>query len=238
MTVVSVESPPGLPASATPPKEDRLAAKLRGFGPLGTVAALVIVALGPIIEPLGALLVLWWARRSGTPWRELGFVRPKSWFLTLAVAVVLGSAFKIVMKALVMPLLGAPAINPAFHYLVGNTAALPEMFFAVIVGAGFGEETVYRGFAFERLGKLFGPGMRARVAIVLLTAAWFGLIHYPVQGLAGVEQAAIVGLVYGSIFAATGRIWALIFAHAAFDVTAVLLIYGNLESDVAHLIFK
>lgn len=238
MAVVSDEWPPGRPATTAPPTEDRLAAKLRGFGPLGTVAALVIVALGPIIEPLGALLVPWWARRSGTPWRELGFVRPKSWLLTVAVAVVLGSAFKIVMKALVMPLLGAPAINPAFHYLVGNTAALPEMFFAVIVGAGFGEETVYRGFAFERLGKLFGPGMRARVAIVLLTASWFGLIHYPVQGLAGVEQATIVGLVYGSIFAATGRIWPLIFAHAAFDVTAVLLIYWNLEGDVAHLLFR
>jgi hypothetical protein len=218
--------------------EDRLAARLLGFGPLGTVAALVIAALGPIVEPLAALLVLWWARRSRTPWRELGFVRPENWFLTLAAGIVLGSAFKILMKALVMPLLGAPAINPAFHYLVGNTAALPGMFFAVIVGAGFGEETVYRGFAFERLGKLFGPGIRARVAIVLLTAAWFGLIHYPVQGLAGVEQATIVGLVYGSIFAATGRIWGLIVAHAAFDVTAVLLIYWNLESGFAHLIFR
>jgi hypothetical protein len=27
-------------------------------------------------------------------------------------------------------------------------------------------------------------------------------------------------------------------AHAAFDVTALALIYWNVESDVAHLIFK
>jgi membrane protease YdiL (CAAX protease family) len=199
---------------------------------------LVIVAVGPVLEPLGAILVLAWARRSRTPWREIGFVRPKRWIGTLAVGAALGIAFKFLMKMIVMPLLGAPAINHAYHYLAGNSAALPGMLFAVTVGAGFGEETVFRGYLFERLGKLFGRGVGATTAIVLLTSAWFGLIHYPVQGLAGAEQAAIVGLVCGTIFAITGRIWILIFTHAAFDVTAVLMIYWNLESSVAHLVFK
>jgi hypothetical protein len=44
------------------------------------------------------------------------------------------------------------------------------------------------------------------MAIVLLTTAVFGLAHYPDQGLAGVEQATITGLVFGTIFAVTGRI--------------------------------
>jgi hypothetical protein len=30
----------------------------------------------------------------------------------------------------------------------------------------------------------------------------------------------------------------LMFAHAAFDLTAVAMIYWNLESEVAHLLFK
>lgn len=197
----------------------------------------VIVAVGPIFEPLGAILVLAWARRSRTPWRELGFVRPPSWLRTLALGIGFGSAFKVLMKMIVMPLLGADPINQAYHYLAGNRAPLPGMLFDVVVGAGFGEETVFRGFLFERLGKLFGRGVGAKTAIVLLTSAWFGLIHYPGQGLAGAEQAAIVGLVYGTIFAITGRIWVLMVAHAAFDVTAVLMIYRNLESWVAHLVF-
>jgi CAAX protease family protein len=223
---------------APPPPKDPLAAKMRGFGPLGILMMLVIIAVGPILEPLGAILVLAWARRSHTPWREIGYVRPKSWIGTLAVGVALGIAFKFLMKVIVMPLLGAPPINPAYHYLAGNSAALLGMLFAVTVGAGFGEETVYRGYLFERLGKLFGRGVGATTAIVLLTSAWFGLIHYPVQGLAGAEQATIVGLVSGTIFAITGRIWMLMFAHAAFDVTAVLIIYWNLESSLAHLVFK
>jgi len=91
---------------------------------------------------------------------------------------------------------------------------------------------------FERLGRLFGSGIVAKVAIVLLAAAWFGLAHYSVQGLAGAEQGMIVGLVFGTIFAVTGRIWMLMVTHAAFDVTAVAMIYWNLESAVAHFVFK
>ena len=221
-----------------PPDDDRFAAKLRGFGPIGTLAIVVIALVGPVFEPAGGILVLLWARRSRTPWRALGFVRPKSWVATAAIAVVAGAAFKILMKAVVMPLLGAPAINPAFHYLVGNRAALPEMFFDVTAGAGFTEETVFRGFLFERFGKLLGETARAKAAIVAGTSAWFGLVHWPIQGWPGVEQAAIVGLVFGAIFAATKRLWPLIFAHAAFDVAAVLMIYWNLETRFAHLVFR
>ena len=88
-----------------------------------------------------------------------------------------------------MPLLGADPINHAYHYLAGNRAALPGMLYAIIVGAGFGEETVFRGYMFERLGKLFGPGAWAKMSIVLLTSALFGLAHYPDARLAGTEQA-------------------------------------------------
>ena len=91
---------------------------------------------------------------------------------------------------------------------------------------------------FERFGKLFGSGVWARTFIVLLTSGLFGVVHYPDQGLAGAEQATIFGLVFGTIFAITGRLPMLMVAHAAFDLTALAIIYWNLESDVAHLIFK
>ena len=220
------------------PSDDRFAAALRGFGPLGILAILVILAGNMIAVPLSALLVLVWTRWSRTPWREIGYVMPRSWIRVAAVGIAFGVTFKFLMKMIVMLLLGADPINQAFHYLAGNRAALPGILFAVIVGAGFGEETVFRGYMFERLGKLFGSGIVAKVAIVLLTAAWFGLAHYSVQGLAGAEQGMIVGLVFGTIFAVTGRIWMLMVAHAAFDVTAVAMIYWNLESAVAHFVFK
>ena len=190
------------------------------------------------MAPLSAVLVLVWARWSRTPWREIGYVRPDSWIGSLAAGLVFGTALKLLMKMIVMPLLGADPINHAFHYLAGNPAALPAAIYAMIVVAGFGEETMFRGYMFERFGKLLGSSVWAKTFIVLITAGWFGLDHYSVQGLAGAEQATIVGLVFGTIMAVTGRIWLLMIAHAAFDLTALTMIYWNLESKVAHLVFK
>lgn len=238
-------------AKAAAQPEEGLAAELRRFGPLGMLAVFIILVSNfqfqtgastfPIFVPLGAVLVLVWVRLSRTPWPEIGYVRPSSWVVTIAAGLLFGIAFKFLMKAMVMPLLGADPVNQAYHFLAGNRAAVPYALFALIVSAGFGEETVFRGFAFERLGKLLEPalghGPAAKTAIVLLTSLWFGLDHYAVQGLAGAEQATIVGLVFGTIMAVTGRIWMLMIAHAAFDVTAYAIIYWNLESDVAHLVF-
>ena len=216
---------------------DRLAAKLRGFGPLGILAIVVILA-GAFVPPLGAILALVWVWLSRTPWREIGYVRPQSWTRTLIVGIVFGVAFKFLMKAAVMPLLGAPPINQAYHFLAGNTAAIPGMLVVLIFNAGFGEETYFRGWMFERLGKLFGPGVWAKIFMVLITSALFSAAHYPSQGLPGVEQAIVTGLVFGTIFAVTGRIFMLMIAHAAFDLTALAMIYWDFETTVAHFIFK
>ena len=224
--------------AGAPPSDDRVAAALRGFGPLGILSILVILAGNFVVAPVSAVLVLVWARLSRTLWREIGYVRPKSWTRTLAIGIVFGVAFKFAMKAIVMPLLGAPPINEAYHFLAGNTAALPWMLYVIIVGAGFGEETVFRGWMFERFGKLFGPGVWAKILIVLITSVWFALAHYSVQGVPGVEQAMVTGLVFGTIFAVTGQLPMLMVAHVAFDLTALAMIYWDIESDVAHLIFK
>ena len=93
--------------------------------------------------------------------------------------------------------------------LTNRTVAAP-----IVVSTAFHEtaDTLRSG---ETLGDLFGR-----------------------QGLAGAEQATIVGLVFGTIMAKTARIWMLMMAHAAFDLAALAMIYWNLESDVAHLVFQ
>lgn len=179
-----------------------------------------------------------WAWASATPWRELGFVRPKSWTRTILLGLLCGGVFKLVMKAIVMPLLGAPTRNSAYQFLVGNTALLWFMLLLVIISAGFGEETFFRGYLFERLGKLFGRSKAATVAIVLLTSLFFAAGHYAEQGLAGSEQALITGLAFGSIFAFTRQLPFVMIMHAAFDIVAVFIIYYDLEATVAHLILR
>ena len=225
------------------PTDDAFAAELRGFGPAGIIALLIILLTGNFILgdlfvlPVGATLVLVWARWSRTPWAELGLARPRSWFVTLAGGLVFGVAFKLFLKALVMPLLGADPVNQAYHFLAGNRALLPTAIWGMFA-AGFGEELVFRGYLFERLRRLGGTRPRAKVGIVLFTSLWFGAAHYLTQGLTGVEQAVIVGLVFGTIAMRTGRIWLLMIAHTAFDLTALALIYGGWETTVARLVFK
>jgi uncharacterized protein len=228
---------PPIAAGGPPPSDDPFAAALRGFGPLGMLAMIVIIA-GQVLAPLNALLVLVWAKRSHTPWRKIGYVRPQSWIAGLVVGVVFGGAFKFLMKAIVMPLFGADPINQAYHFLAGNGPAAALFVPVLIIKAGFGEETFFRGYLFERLGKLYGQSAAARVLTVLVTSVFFASLHYFEQGSAGVQQAAVTGLVFGTIFALTGSIWMLMCAHAAFDLTALAMIYWRLEFTVAHLVFK
>src|SRR5262245_6401577 len=231
-------SPTPDPTPAAPRAQPDLAARLRGFGPLGLLAFLVVLLATLYSALFGALAALVWAWVSRTPWRELGFVRPKSWARTVLGGVVIGVAFKLAMKSLVMPLLGAPAMNQHYHYLEGNTGAIPGMILAVLIGAGFGEEVLMRGYLFERLGRLLGRSAAATTAIVLITSALFAAAHYPEQGMPGVQQAAVTGLVIATLYARTRTLPFVLLVHAAFDLTALVLIYNGLETRVAHWFFR
>jgi membrane protease YdiL (CAAX protease family) len=224
------------PATTAPEEPRGFAAGLRGFGPLGIVAILIILA-GVMVSPLvaGALILIWvWL--SKTPWRDIGIVRPKSWAATIILAVLFGVAFKVLMKAIVMPYLGAPPVNQYAQELRQPAAALEFIVYAIL-GAGIGEELVFRGWLFERLRKIMGAGVGPLILIVLISTALFGIAHYMGQGWFGVVQATIVGFVFGVAYAATGRLIPLMIAHAAFDLTALAMIYFGLESRIAHLVF-
>lgn len=225
-------------AAENPDPPDAFGAALAGLGPIGILAILAVLAAGNTIPGLGGALVVLWRGWTRTPWPSLGYVRPPRPWLTLPLALVAGIAFKLVMKALVMPLLGADPINHAYHGLAGNAAAVTGAVVLVVVGGGFGEETVFRGFLFERFGRLFGGGRLASVGVLLATTALFASLHGLDQGRVGVEQAVFTGLTFGVVRMRTGRLAEVMVAHAAFDLAAVAMIYANLEARVAHLIFR
>jgi membrane protease YdiL (CAAX protease family) len=215
---------------------------LRGWGIVGILFTITVILIGNvtlanmIMLPVGAVLVLIWVEITETPWREIGYVKPKSWIAVVVIGLILGITFKFLMKAIVMPLFGADPVNNSYHFLAGNKALLPAAIW-MMLAAGFGEETVFRGFLFTRLERLLGWSNRSKILIVAITSALFAFGHYT-QGISGIEQAAITGLVFGSIYAFTRSIWIIMIAHAAFDLTALALIYWNLETSVSHIIFK
>src|SRR5262245_22741835 len=111
-----------------------LAARLRA-GPLEFCAILLILITSLFAIAVAALLAVVWVYLSRTPWREIGYVREKNWAASATIGVVFGAAFKLVMKVIVMPLLGAPAVIPTFQEFVHNRAAIPIAVLAILIGA-------------------------------------------------------------------------------------------------------
>jgi len=214
-----------------------LASESRGFGPVGLLSMGIVVAacMLPVLRDVVPLLWVWWSR---TPWSDIGFVRPKSWLRVVAGGIMFGVILKLFTKAVFLPLVGADPINRSYQFLVGNKAALAGMALVVTINGGFGEETFFRGYLFERGGKFFGSSPVVKVLLVLVTSILFALAHYPDQRLAGVEQAAFTGLALGTAFAITGRVFAVMIAHAAYDLMALAIIYYGQEERVAHFLFK
>lgn len=226
---------------SNPAANNRLAKELKGFGPAGVFALGAILltgtlVIGHIAFPFGAALVILWRKLSRTPWREIGYVQPKSWTSIILTGILVGFTFKLFTKAVVMPLLGAGPINLAYHYLSGNSTLLPYAAWGMLV-AGFAEETVFRGFLFERFRKIFGTKRWASPVTVLLTSLWFGLGHIQTQGIMGAIHATLFGLAIGTLYAKKCNLFFLMIMHAAYDLTALALIYWNLEKAVAQFFF-
>ena len=215
------------------------AAHTRGFTSGDVIALIVVLLSGNIVlpnlvmVPAGAILVLAWTALTHASWREIGYVRPRNWPLSVFLAIAGGVALKVLLKSVVMPILGADAVNHAYHFLAGNRALLPNAILAMCV-VGFAEETVFRGFLFGQMGKL----VKSRTAIVAITSLLFGVAHYASQGVSGVEQAIITGAAFGTAYAIGGSIYPVMIAHAAFDLTALAMIYFDVEALFAHAVFN
>jgi membrane protease YdiL (CAAX protease family) len=184
-----------------------------------------------------ALFVIAWALWTNTPFAALGLRRGRHLGLTVPLGFLAGALFKLLMKAVVMPLAGAPAVNQAYHGLTGNTAALPGMLVFVLVSGALGEEIVFRGFVFERV-RAWGPRRHTLAAAVLISTALFAASHYADQGWPGVTQAAATGLIFAWLYAWRGELWTVMAVHAGFDLAAVAIIYADWETRVAHLVFR
>jgi len=60
------------------------------------------------------------------------------------------------------------------------------------VGAAFCKELAFRGYMFERLGKLLGTSLFAQIAVVILSTAFFGALHHQ-QGFQVLKTRRSVG---------------------------------------------
>src|SRR6266513_1082546 len=115
----------------------------------------------------------------------------------------------------------------AFAPFKGNLELTLYQLGGVIIGAGFGEEYLFRGFLFQRLAMLFGGSKLGWGMACLIQAALFGFAH-AYQNPLGMLLTGLIGLTMGLVFLGTRRnLWAPIIAHTLYDTARMVGFYLN-----------
>lgn len=159
---------------------------------------------------------------------DLGLGRPRR-FLTLPLWVVtifiVTFTVAISGQTIAAQFITAPVDVSKFAILYQNLPMLVFSLISIWITAAFFEEIVYRGFLLGRLLDFTGGGAVAVLAMSLLHAVLFGLLHL-YQGPLGIILTGIVGFVFGIFFALQGRnLWALIIVHGLINTLSVLQFY-------------
>jgi membrane protease YdiL (CAAX protease family) len=185
---------------------------------------LALWALGVLQIPLwvGLAGVPIWASRtkgSGSLERDFGLrMRP----LDVPVGLVVGFACQLLFAVAAPPLyrglgLDPDKINEASTKLADKAHdpfGVVCLFLMVVVGAALVEELCYRGLWMRAIARRWGT-----LTGVLLSGVVFGLVHFELYAL---PLLALFGIVLGTLAARSGRLGPSIWAHVAFNLTAVI----------------
>jgi membrane protease YdiL (CAAX protease family) len=176
------------------------------------------------------LLFAWislWVRKIG--WRGVGLARYRSWKLTLGLGVgagILLESFELfISQPLLVRVLRKQPDLEDFRALTGNLK-LTLIFLALTwILAAFGEEMVYRGYLMNRVADLLNRTRRAWIVSLIAVHVAFGLAH-AYQGLTGIIDEGLSGLLRGLIYLRTGRNLSVpIIAHGIGDSIDFVLIF-------------
>jgi membrane protease YdiL (CAAX protease family) len=163
-----------------------------------------ILAVNHSVVFLGLLRVL---RREGLSLADIGWRWPRSG-RAMAREVLIGLSFALVLivldRRVIRPLLGLPEAGSPVRLASGTEWA----WLVVATVFPFVEESVYRGFAIPRLREHMGV-----TPAVLAASLAFGLLHWGL-GLAGVLNAAVLGVLFSAVFLTRRDLIAVTVAHS------------------------
>jgi membrane protease YdiL (CAAX protease family) len=107
----------------------------------------------------------------------------------------------------------------------GNLELTVYGVFYALIGAGFYEEFMFRGFLMQGLAMFFGGSRGAWIVACLLQGMLFGLAH-AYQNALGIAITGTLGILMGLLVLASGRnLWPVIIGHGVFDASRFILFY-------------
>ncbi|MGI9103440.1 MAG: CPBP family intramembrane glutamic endopeptidase [Terriglobales bacterium] len=168
-----------------------------------------------------------WVRRIR--WRGVGLARYRNWKTTLALGVALGVGLEgfqlFISQPILVKWLGKQPDLEVFRAVHGNVKLLLIFLALSWTLAAFGEEMVYRGYLMNRVADLLNRTRGAWVVSLIAVHVGFGLAH-AYQGLTGVIDEGLMGLLLGIIYLRTGKnLSAPIVAHGIQDSIDFVLIF-------------
>ena len=198
------------------------------------VVVLIFIADARHLIPVSKtpfLLLLGWIslRLRGLRWRQVGLTRYRTWKVTLAWGVAAGlllEAFQLfVSQPLLVHWLGKKPDLELFRALTGNLKLTLLFVLLAWILAAFGEEMVYRGYLMNRVAGLWHRRRGAWILSLIIVHVGFGLAH-AYQGITGVLDEGLMGLLLGVMYLRTGRNLSVpIIAHGVQDSIDFVLIF-------------
>ncbi len=203
------------------------------------VAELIVVALiffadfkhHIIFSKTPYLLLFGWLslRARKLRWRDVGLKRFRNWKTTIPLGIAAGlllESFELfVSQPLLVKYLHKQPDLEVFRDLNGNLKM--TLLFVVLAWtlAAFGEEMVYRGYLMNRVADLLNRTRTAWVVSLIVVHLGFGVAH-AYQGITGIIDEGLSGLLLGLIYLRTGRNLSVpIIAHGIGDTIDFMLIF-------------
>ena len=169
------------------------------------------------------VFIWFWLRLRGDSVAAIGLKKPRNWLRSILLGVTVAAMLLIAVYLLERA--GFRRDLSVFAPFKGNLELTLYQLGGVIIGAGFGEEYLFRGFLFQRLAMLFGGSKLGWGIACLIQAALFGFAH-AYQNPLGILLSGSIGLILGLVFLATGhKLWVPIIAHTLYDTARIVAFY-------------
>ena len=184
-----------------------------------------------ILSKVPYLFLLGWLslRLRGMRWRDVGLGLYEGWGKTLLIGILSGVGIEMMELFCTQPLLahltGQMPDLSAFDRVAGNVKWLIMSLAFTWTLFAFGEEFIFRGYLMNRITDLVGRKRSGWGVALVLASAIFGLSHF-MQGITGVSENFIDGIILGALYLKCGRKLAVpIIAHGVTDTADFLLIF-------------
>ncbi|MFZ2095655.1 MAG: CPBP family intramembrane glutamic endopeptidase [Anaerolineales bacterium] len=195
------------------------------------LAGIAVYAFGLFPFPILPLFVIAWIslHLRHMRWRDIGLRRPERWLPIIGLALLIGIGYQALDTVLIAPLLqrltGQSIDLSLFTGLKGDLLALLVFIITSWTEAAFIEEMFFRGYLINRLMDVAGRERLGITIALLANAIIFGFAH-AYQGLTGVLDTGLAGLLLGLLYLRSRRnLWLPILAHGILDTVGFLLIY-------------